>query len=170
MTEPKTVNLSLIRAPVAVILAWLVPGLGHVYLGYRARGIIFLVTITLTFGTGVAIGGVKTVSPERITYKANQKDHEISSKSWWFFGQIMNGTYAIICSTIAERLPAFSSEGLPRYLAWPSGDIGSVYSGVAGLLNLLVIIDALARVETVPVRARQVAGTARKTGPPVRRG
>ena len=30
---------------------------------------------------------------------------------------------------------------------WPASSIAVVYSGVAGLLNLLVIIDALARAE-----------------------
>ena len=56
---------SFLRAPIAAILAWLIPGLGHIFLGHKVRGVIFLVVITLTFWTGVAIGGVQgTVDPK----------------------------------------------------------------------------------------------------------
>ena len=46
---------------VALIVAWLIPGAGHVYLGRTVRGIIIFLTISATFWTGVALGGVMTV-------------------------------------------------------------------------------------------------------------
>src|SRR3990172_10486299 len=65
-------------ASIAGFLAWLVPGLGHIYLGHRVRGLVCLVTITLTFWTGVAIGGVQaTVDP-----------HE---RTLWFMAQLCSG-------------------------------------------------------------------------------
>ena len=62
----KQVELSVLRAPLAGLLTWILPGLGHIYLGHRTRGIIFMATITATFWSGVAIGGVAgTVNPEK---------------------------------------------------------------------------------------------------------
>ncbi len=158
-------NSSLIRAPIAVVLAWLIPGLGHLFLGHRVRGVIFLTFITLTFWTGVAIGGVKCVAPYRPTPQSASQAHQPPPpRSWWFFAQILNGGYAM-ASFAAGNLA--SEVG---YLSWPSGDIASVYTGVAGLLNLLIIIDALARAEGLPLRRRSASRTAQPTGPPRRGG
>jgi len=165
-------NSSFIRAPIAVVLAWLIPGLGHFYLGHKTRGIIFLVVITLTFCTGAAIGGVKTISPTRVTYKADRiriDDEKIEVRSWWFFGQILNGGYALTACAVGKYSDPTNVDGVPRYLAWPSGDVGSVYSGIAGLLNLLIIIDVLARAEgPVPTVAR--AGRSKGSSPSSKRG
>ncbi len=162
----KTVeSSSLIRAPIAVVLAWLIPGLGHLFLGHKARGVIFLTFITLTFWTGVAIGGVKCVDPYRPTQQSVGESHQPQmTRSWWFFAQILNGGYAM-ASFAAGNLA--SEVG---YLSWPSGDLANVYTGVAGLLNLLIIIDALARAEGLPLRRRSASRTAQPTGPPRRGG
>ena len=41
--------------PIAGLLAWLAPGLGHLYLGERVRGVVCLITITL-MPVGIANG------------------------------------------------------------------------------------------------------------------
>ncbi len=46
---------------VAVLLAWLIPGAGHFYLGRRVRGIIIFLVIAVTFWAGIAMGGAMTV-------------------------------------------------------------------------------------------------------------
>ena len=69
------------------------PGLGHVFLGHRHRGLIFLVTITATFWTGVAIGGVRgTVNPQ--------------DRQLWFVAQLCTGvnTAAGLWLTISLRM------------------------------------------------------------------
>lgn len=148
MTQP-TDNSSLIRAPIAVVLAWLIPGLGHIFLGHKVRGVIFLVFITLTFWTGVAIGGVKCVDQYKPIPPSSGSRQPQRARSWWFFAQIMNGGYAI--TAYAAKTRATEAD----YLAWPSGDLASVYTGVAGLLNLLIIMDALARAELLPAPGRR---------------
>lgn len=45
------------RTFLAVILAYLVPGAGHLYLGRRARAITFFCIVVLMFVIGVAIDG-----------------------------------------------------------------------------------------------------------------
>jgi hypothetical protein len=41
----------------AVALAWLVPGAGHVFLGRRGRGLAFLVIVLATIGLGCFLQG-----------------------------------------------------------------------------------------------------------------
>ncbi len=152
---------SLLRAPIAAILAWLVPGLGHIFLGHKVRGLIFLVVITLTFWTGVAVGGVKCVDPRKpVQQHSNTHSQRGRARSWWFFAQIMNGGYAVATHAVGVRTERAS------YLSWPSGDIASVYTGVAGLLNLLIILDALVRAEGLALAAARASGPTRSTGPP----
>jgi hypothetical protein len=149
------------------MLAWLIPGLGHIVLGHKTRGIICLVAVTLTYWTGVAIGGVGVVDskrPPRFSTAHSQEYYEgtpraVQSRSWWFFGQIMAGGYTLGAMTVSRYVDSHSPTGTPRYLAWPSGDIAAVYTGVAGLLNLLIIMDAWAR-------CMGLEGVDRRRGPP----
>ena len=105
------------------MLAWLVPGAGHWYLGMRGRGVVIFVAICTMFVLGLALGGLEVVDPE------NSKP--------WFVAQIVSGLPAII-STLMQK-PQMAA-GYGRGV-----DLGQVYAGVAGLLNLLCLLDALAR-------------------------
>ncbi len=161
MGKPPLGN-SFLRAPIAAILAWLIPGLGHIFLGHKVRGVIFLVVITLTFWTGVAVGGVKCVDPHKpVQQRSTSQQQRARGRSWWFFAQIMNGGYAVATHAVGVRAAERAT-----YLSWPSGDIASVYTGVAGLLNLLIIIDALVRAEGLALATARTSSTARSTGPP----
>lgn len=131
------------RVPIAGFLAWLVPGLGHLYLGERGRGLVFLVTVTATFWTGVAIGGVNgTVNP-----------HE---RRLWFMAQICNGGSTLAAYGLRQRVPARAAPAgdaleVPH---WLSVEVGVHYTGVAGLLNLLVILDAIVRADPTRLTRR----------------
>lgn len=135
---------SLLRLPLAGLLTWLVPGLGHMYLGHKGRGLICLVAITITFWTGVAIGGVRaTVDP-----------HE---RKLWFLAQLCTAGNTLVGyglrETIASPGPMIDGDAIPA--PWASADVALHYTGVAGLLNLLVVFDALARAEPRPTRRRE---------------
>jgi len=137
---------ALLTGPIAGFLAWLVPGLGHLYLGHRVRGIVCLVTITLTFWTGVAIGGVQaTVDPQERTL--------------WFMAQLCTGGNTLAAyglHRVIEPQPAAGQRPAAALAHWLSSDVGVHYTGVAGLLNLLVILDALGRVDfPSPKRSRR---------------
>ena len=43
----------------AALLAWLVPGLGHLYQGRRAKGVLFMASIVGLFAAGMAVGAGK---------------------------------------------------------------------------------------------------------------
>ncbi len=135
------------RAPIAGLLTWLLPGLGHLYIGERVRGIIFIVAITCTFWTGVAIGGVKnTIDPD--------------GRTAWFAGQICAGGHTLVALTIS-RFVADPPESEPylRIGYGPSEEISVVYTGICGMLNILIIFDVLVRADrrgagaAAPVRA-----------------
>lgn len=138
------------RIAIIGLLAWLVPGLGHIANGERKRGLIILVTIACSFWGGIAIGGVRhTVDPQQ--------------KKLWFLAQICTGGHTLAAYGCGQRARA----GLrPAELAtsrWDSVDIGVVYTGVAGLLSILAILDALVRVDPamrrdVPTRRPQPRG------------
>ena len=76
---------SVARVPLAGLLAWLVPGLGHLFVGERVRGLIYLITITVTFWGGIAIGGVRdTVDPQ--------------ARTTWFLAQTCADTISVSCN------------------------------------------------------------------------
>ncbi len=127
---------SLAHMPIAGFLSWLVPGLGHIYLGHRTRGLICLIVITVTFWTGIAVGSVQaTVAPQ--------------ARKLWFMAQLCSGgnTAAAVGlhHLVAPKSAWSSRQAVTPY--WASADVGVHYTGVAGLLNLLVILDAIGRAE-----------------------
>jgi len=138
--------LSIFHLPAIALLAWAVPGAGHLAIGQRARGIILLVVVTLTFWTGIAVGGVKnTINPR--------------DRTLWFLGQVCAGVHPLIALTWGHYIHP-PKDSLPTdYIAYgQSEEISVVYTAIAGMLNLLVILDALGRAEkAVVIRARAPA-------------
>ncbi len=152
--EGATVSLldptSIFRAATAGLLGWIVPGLGHIFIGDRVRGIICLAAIALTFWTGVAIGGVRgTVDPRE--------------RKLWFMAQLCTGVNAGLAYVIRENIPSGQAEADRAAIApsWVATEIGVHYTGVAGLLNILVILDAMARSER-----KSAVQTPGRRGPP----
>ncbi len=143
-----------IRVPIVGLLAWIVPGLGHFFIGERVRGLIYLVTITVTFWGGVAIGGVcDTVNRQERTA--------------WFMAQSCTGVYALTAHFWGQHLGRGDKDKLPPECRahWMSAETGVVYAGVAGLLNILVILDALARADLRSVVPTTVSARTRKGVP-----
>jgi len=117
---------SLPAAPVVIgVAAWLIPGGGHIISGHKARGLIMLGAITLTYVLGLFLGSVEQVDPE----------HNFI----WFLPQILAGG-----PTLLTML--FSSADVASTAVMGKGfDYGLLYTSVAGFLNLLCIMDAIMR-------------------------
>ncbi len=107
---------------IAAVLAWIIPGAGHFYLGKRGKAILFFVLLTGSFAFGAFLGEFKNVYPERYTAS--------------FAAQIFAGTPAVAAMLLNYSLDGQIDEGEPNF------DMSFVYCCVAGLLNLLLIIDA----------------------------
>lgn len=146
MPEPSE-PIAALRVPLAGLLTWVFPGLGHLFLGQKTRGLICMVTITVTFWTGVAIGSVQgTVAPH--------------SRKLWFVAQLGTGGNALAAYGLHLLVDAKSAASPTPKVAghWASAEVGVHYTGVAGLLNLLVILDAMVRAETGGPRDRRRRG------------
>jgi hypothetical protein len=160
--------------PVAGLLAAVLPGLGHWYLGERKRAVLIAVGILGLFFGGILIGGIDVVDSREDTI--------------WFVGEALVGPVAFgvdwvhqhklkVVGPTEERLSdgrtmtvrklrsARPDEGRDAQgNAVPGGtppntkslgrmnELGTLFATIAGMLNLIAIIDALlhARRETDP--------------------
>jgi hypothetical protein len=104
------------------VAAWLVPGSGHLWLGRRSKGLIFLVALTAMFAIGLALKG--RLFP---------------------FDTSEPLVFLAALATLAMGLPYF----LAGAIGFDQGQVAAVtfeYANafliVAGLLNMLVVLDA----------------------------
>ena len=102
-------------------LAWLVPGGGHFLLDKRRQAAVICVAIVLTFLVGLFIGSVGVIDPVRAKP--------------WYAAQLMN-------SPAVGLLGRISTAGDYPVYGRP-GEIGQIYTSIAGLLNLLCIVNAI---------------------------
>jgi hypothetical protein len=113
--------------PLAVFGGWLVPGFGYWILGQRTRAMVVFGTILSLFVLGVLIGGVKVVdAPTQLTMTA------IVDKPWYVL-QVLAGAMAMAAAFVAHGVTVLSHSH--------SNDIGTLYTSVAGFLNLLTMVD-----------------------------
>jgi len=105
------------------LLAWVVPGAGHYMLKEKRRSIIIFATIVLTFLIGLYVGSIGVIDP-------------VNAKAW-YLAQIMNSpivaALGYLTTTAPEKYQVF---GRPN-------EIGQYYTSIAGLLNLLCIVNAV---------------------------
>jgi hypothetical protein len=111
-------------------LAWLVPGAGHFVLEERRRAVVIFVAIALTFLVGVYVGSIGVIDP-------------VHAKPW-YFAQMMN-------SPLVMLLGRIGAGGQYRVFG-RANEIGQIYTSIAGLLNLLCIVNAvyMAHVRSTP--------------------
>jgi hypothetical protein len=108
-----------------VVLAWLCPGLGHVAQGRRLRGAIVFALLVGLFVWGTWLAAGSNLSRERHFY--------------YWSGQFLVGLPSLITELLSGRPP------VTRELAW--GDVGLLYACMAGLLNVLAMLDVYAVAE-----------------------
>ena len=103
------------------LLGWFLPGAGHLLLKEEKRAIIIFATITLTFCVGLYVGSIGVIDP-------------VGAKAW-YVAQIMNSPLVAVLGHLT------AGGGFPVY--GRPNEIGQIYTGVTGLLNLLCIINAV---------------------------
>ena len=137
-----------LREPsLAALLAWLWPGAGHLYQRRTAKGLLFMVCILSTYFFGLALGEGKVVYASW-----NQTD-----RRWQYPLQIGVGLPALpalVQSMVVRRGNPPLMGGImapPRDQTQLSDwhiklnqrfELGTLYTMVAGLLNILAIWDA----------------------------
>jgi TM2 domain-containing membrane protein YozV len=151
MKEP-TVTL---RDPYrAAFLAWLVPGLGHFYQGRTGKGILYAVCILGLYLMGMVMGEGKIVYWRWVNPFSNPEKFCIYYPGQFFVG--LPALPALIQSTLQYYHFDPTHHFLWGFMAEPAAnvlnglqprlgklvEIGTIYTAVAGLLNILAIYDA----------------------------
>ena len=121
--------------PAAAVAGWLLPGMGHAMVGQRKRGIIIGVTIGALWLAGLLIGGLGVI--------------DRAENGAWFVGQVLAGPAIIVDYVVQVHLKPRSADSNPEPLLEPSfGHVreqGILYTALAGLLNLLAVLDVVYR-------------------------
>jgi hypothetical protein len=149
MPSPPPGEIVHLKEPVfAAVLAWLFPGAGHLYQGRTGKGVLFMVCILSTFIFGLVM------SHGRCVYASWTPEVRLH-----YFCQVGVGLPALpaILQTVLVsegKAPLFGGIMAPprdlgelnewyrtlnRYF-----ELGTVYTMIAGLLNILAVYDALA--------------------------
>ncbi len=110
------------RAPspaLFVLFAWLVPGLGHWLQGRKRRAVIVFLVLVGTFALGTLLADFSNLSRERHFY--------------YWAGQFLIGLPAIVVEYASGRPPVTDEI--------PFMDAGLTFACVAGLLNVMAMLD-----------------------------
>lgn len=126
------------------VLAWLVPGGGHLYLGKRRRALVFFLVVTATFTLGILNQGRSyIIDPEQpLSYLATLANVAT--------GPIELISRRLTYREISYRLPGGESDpqssrlldSMRRKVSQATDEYGTTYLLTAGLMNILLILDA----------------------------
>jgi hypothetical protein len=175
--DESVIEIDLKDPRLAAFLAWLVPGLGHIYQGRTGKGVLFFVCIVGTFFYGMYIGGGRVVYAST----ADVFSMRFLQDRWQYVCQVGAGLPALPALVQRQlvrdhKRPLFGDNFMrPPYDAPPQGEaqftsvdetdrnhtvihpdelakwnydlgdyfeIGTVFTVIAGLLNILAIYDA----------------------------
>jgi hypothetical protein len=137
--------------PLPAILGWLIPGLGHVYIGERGRGMFVFAGVAFLWACGLLIGGIDSV---------DRKGDRL-----WFIAQAGTGPIAFVIDGLNNSLLKTGRTGELIDSPGPRGEdgrptsvkvntfksvahaneYGTLYTALAGLMNIVALLDAGSR-------------------------
>jgi hypothetical protein len=149
MTQP-TVHLR--NRYLAALLAWMIPGLGHLYQRRTGKAILYATCILSLYFAGLVMGEGKIVYWRWVNPMGNPEKFCIHYLGQFFVG--LAALPALIQATL--QYFGFKPDSfLWGFMAEPSDvvlnglhrlgklvEVGTIYTTVAGLLNVLAIYDA----------------------------
>ncbi len=139
--------LDLRNRELAAFLAWLIPGAGHYYQRRYFKSAIFSISILSTFLIGMLVGGGHCVYASWNKVDARLAVCAASGR----------GIARLACGLPAYRVNKNLPPALGGFMAPPASindlsewneksssgfDMGTLYTMIAGLLNILVVFDA----------------------------
>ena len=172
--DETTIEVNLKDPRLAAFLAWLIPGMGHIYQGRTGKGVLFFVCILGTFVYGLVIGQGRVVYAST----ADVFSREFLER-WQYICQVGVGLPALPALVQRERIkdgkdplihdrfmrpprevplpgaPPFSTKDEAGNIVYHTDELaqwnydladlfelGTVFTVIAGLLNVLAIYDA----------------------------
>jgi hypothetical protein len=160
-SENELIDIDLRNPLIAGLLAWLVPGLGHYYQKRYHKAFIFFLCIVPIFIAGCALAS----SPEAGIARNVYWSWRSTDTRFWWLAQAPLGLAAVPSCIQAwyihtgetplfgylmapPRLSRGDKKGMPPILdeirqKMPHYELGTYLTVIAGLMNLLVIFDAM---------------------------
>ncbi len=142
---PGTRSLDPGRGLLAALLAWLFPGAGHFFLGARREGAVYLALVLGALGLGVGLGGNLAMVDPRLPVLSGL--HVFSNLGLGPMEPLLRTTLYGAPTYVrhGEAPPALGPAPVTRrwrrsFARWSA--YGNGYMTLAGLMNLLVILDA----------------------------
>lgn len=170
-------HVNLRNRALAAFLAWLVPGAGHFYQRRYAKGSLFVVCILATWVLGFALGGGHVVyasfAPGDVRWHyilqagvgaaalpALVQGNHMRVNTDPATGQTRRGYEPWFGGFMAPPDRPVMDDNADEVSAWYARhgagyEMGSWYTMIAGLLNILVIYDAYAGPLAVPISGRK---------------
>ena len=156
--------------PLVALAGWALPGLGYWLIGHRARGLTISITVLVLFVLGILIAGIRVIDVpgfndqgERLMLDnagntvpsalgrpgewalKKRPFYEVANKPW-FVAQVLMGPISLVSANLSlhaaePRNPGsvYSKVMKSHARLW---EIGTLYTAIAGMLNLLAIIDS----------------------------
>ncbi len=116
---------------VALAVGWFVPGLGHWMVGRKKHAKIFALGIHGLFFMGLLLGGLPALNRPR--------------QRLWDYAQYMAGWPAVAGVTIKPHYYPPKSHHPPGFAPLIQ-EVATAYCGLAGMLNLLILVDLFMRI------------------------
>ncbi len=131
------------RIAVGCLLGWLLPGAGHLYMGKRVKGLVFLAIVTLTFAGGLLLKGrVYLADREQpLTYLATLANAAMGPMD-------LVGRYACYGRILFVNPPESDHPAYQEILSLKrarilsvTNEYGTTFLLTAGLMNILLLLD-----------------------------
>ena len=166
---PPPPRRSVVTGVAAAVAGWVLPGLGHLLTGHTVRGLVLAVTLGSLWLGGLLIGGLSVVD--------RQADPA------WFLGQALLAP-SLAANHYRARLVTDYRAAHPNA---PGGrlvpanhpplepsfgrarELGTLYTSLAGLLNLLAMLDVVYRPAPRTRAPRTAGGSGKAKGYPRQR-
>jgi TM2 domain-containing membrane protein YozV len=129
----------------AAVLAWMIPGAGHFYIGYNGKALMFLAVIASLMLLGSAMGDWQIVCfPDSLPGLAGARRLGAAQPgdSIWFFIEAGAGLITMMLGSLNKS--GESIAGTTQMI-----EVGHLYVRVGGMLNLLLIADAYTRAQAM---------------------
>jgi hypothetical protein len=121
--EPATVKTGLKGIAFLFLVgigAWWIPGTGHWIIGRPKKAAIIFFSILFAFVFGIWLGSIAV----------------IDAATPWYWAQMLNSPLVAYLAHLSGGVYNLESYGKPR-------EIGEIYTGIAGMLNLLCVVNAV---------------------------
>ncbi len=159
---------SRVSPPLVALVGWLVPGGGYWMIGQRERALVVGAAIVSLFVLGLLLAGIRVVEVpgyddfgarvhvDALGHRFHRTDPGYPQGRWaltgrgfvgeiankpWYIPQIVAGPITLATSALSVKA---ARAGVARVHARLM-EVGVLYTAIAGMLNLLAIIDAAYR-------------------------